>query len=357
MGAVTRPLPPSRLRGAVDALRRAMSSPVDALLTTGAVILTMAVAVPVARWAIVQATWQGTSATCREAPGGACWAFVAHKLPFILFGLFPAEERWRPALAMVVLVALIVASAIPRLWHRWLVAAWGVGLTGAWWLKHGGGGLEAVPARSWGGLPITIMLTAIGLAGGFPLGIALALGRGSRHRVPRLVCSAFVEVIRGVPLVAVLYIAALVVPLAMPRGVELDKLVLATVAVMVFASAYLAEAVRSGLQMVPRGQLEAALGLGLTWWQAMRRIVLPQAVRVVVPSLVSITVGFFQDTSLVVIIGLFDLLNTARIAAQDPAWLGFHTEAFVFTGVLYAAVSAMVSRYGLWLEGALAASD
>ena len=195
-----------------------------------------------------------------------------------------------------------------------------------------------------------------GLALGFPVGVLLALGRRSSYAVPRLASTAIVEVVRGVPLVAVLYLAVLVVPLALSSGVEIDKLVLAQGGVAVFAAAYLAEAVRSGLQVVPARRADAARALGLSWWQATRLVVLPEALRIVVPSFVSIAVGFFQDTSLIVIIGLFDLLNTARLAAQDPAWLGFHTEAYVFVGVIYFAVSALVSRYGLWIERRLGKS-
>jgi general L-amino acid transport system permease protein len=194
------------------------------------------------------------------------------------------------------------------------------------------------------------MLTTIGLTLGFPLAVVLALGRRSRLAVPRVLATGFVEVGRGIPLIAVLYVAALVVPLAMPPGVEIDKLFLAQCAVAVFASAYLAEAVRSGLQIVPRGQYDAARALGLRMWQMQRLVILPQALRVVVPSFVSIAVGFFQDTSLVVIIALFDLLNTARFAAQDPQWLGFHAEAYVFVGLIYFVGSTLMSQYGLWLE-------
>jgi general L-amino acid transport system permease protein len=215
---------------------------------------------------------------------------------------------------------------------------------------HGRLGLTRVPTRLWGGLPITLMLTTIGLSLGFPLAVLLALGRRLTLPVPRVLATGFVEVVRGVPLIAVLYVAALVVPLALPRGVEIDKLFLAQCAVAVFASAYLAEAVRSGLQIIPRGQYDAARALGLSSARMYRLVILPQALRVVVPSFVSIAVGFFQDTSLVVIIALFDLLNTARFAAQDPQWLGFHTEAYVFVGLIYFVGSTVASQYGLWLE-------
>jgi general L-amino acid transport system permease protein len=272
---------------------------------------------------------------------------------FVLFGLYPPAERWRAAAALALLVALIVGSLVPWCWRRWLVGAWVVGLAAAFWLMHGGVGLEPVPTRLWGGLPITMMLTTVGLSLGFPLAVLLALGRRSTFAIPRAVATVFVETVRGVPLIAVLYVAALVVPLALPSGIEVDKLFLAQGAVAVFASAYLAEAVRAGLQVIPKGQYDAARALGLSAWRMNRLVILPQALRVVVPSFVSIAVGFFQDTSLVVIIGLFDLLNTARVAAQDPAWLGFHTEAYVFVGAIYFVGSTMMSVYGSWVERSL----
>lgn len=328
----------------------------SAAITVVAIAVATAALLPVVRWAVVDARWSGTASDCRVAGGGACWAFIGHKLPFILFGLYPAGERWRPALATIVIVALAVATMLPVFWRRWLVTAWTVALGLFLWLMGGGGPLTRVATPQWGGLPVTIMLTVIGLAAGLPIGILLALGRRSHLTLPRLTATTIVEVVRGVPLVAVLYLSVLVVPLALSSGVEIDKLLLAQAGVAVFAGAYLAEAVRGGLQMVPSQRMNAARALGLTWWQSMRLVVLPEALRIVIPAFVSIAVGFFQDTSLIVIIGLFDLLNTARLAAQDPAWLGFHTEAYVFVGLVYFVGSALVSRYGLWLERRMATS-
>ena len=336
----------------VGFVRRTVATPLDAVLTALVALIAGAVAIPLTRWALIDARWTGSADECR-AVSGACWSFVGHKMAFVLFGLYPLAERWRAAIALCVLVALIVLTGMPRCWRRWLIVTWVVGLIAAFWLMHGGVGLVRVPTRLWGGLPITLMLTAVGLSLGFPLAVLLALGRRSTLAVPRILATTFVETVRGVPLIAVLYVAALVVPLALPRGIEVDKLFLAQGAVAVFASAYLAEAVRSGLQVVPRGQYDAARALGLGAWRMQRLIILPQALRVVVPSFVSIAVGFFQDTSLVVIIGLFDLLNTARVAAQDPAWLGFHTEAYVFVGAIYLIGSTLMSVYGSWLEGRL----
>jgi general L-amino acid transport system permease protein len=342
---------PARSAGAGPGgfVRRSFASPVDVGVTAAVGVLVALVAVPVIRWALIDAVWFGSADDCRAA-GGACWSFVGHKLGFMVFGLYPPGARWRAGSALSMLIGLVVSSAMPRFWHRRIVGLWAFGLPVAFWLMHGGLGLSHVPTRLWGGLPITVMLTTIGLSLGFPLAVLLALGRRSKLPVPRALATGYVELVRGIPLIAVLYVAALVLPLAMPPGVEIDKLVLAQGAVAVFASAYLAEAVRAGLQIVPRGQYDAARALGLRPWQVHRLVILPQALRVVVPSFVSIAVGFFQDTSLVVIIALFDLLNTARFAAQDPQWLGFHTEAFVFVGLIYFVGSTLTSQYGLWLE-------
>ena len=331
-------------------VRRFFATPLDAALTLVVAVVAAAVAVPLGRWALLDATWHGAAADCHAAPAGACWTFIGHKLPFIIYGLYPSGARWRPLVATVLLLGLVAATAAPRLWRRGLLLAWLAGIAAAFWLMHGGLGLMVVNTEHWGGLPVTVMLTALGLGLGFPLGVLLALGRRSRYPVPRAIATLVVEVVRGIPLIAVLYLAVLVFPLALPAGLALDKLLLAQAAVVVFASAYLAEAGRSGLQMVPRVRMEAARALGLSWWQATTLVILPEALRIVIPSFISIAVGFFQDTSLIVIIGLFDLLNTARLAAQDPAWLGYYTEAYVFVGLVYFVGSAAMSRYGLWLE-------
>jgi general L-amino acid transport system permease protein len=340
----------SLAKRSTEVLRATFASPLNAVLTIVAVAGAIGILAPLIRWALIDATWSGSAADCRANQHGACWAFIGDRLHFILFGLYPAAERWRPALATASLITLVAFTAAPRFWKRWLTIVWLAGLGILFWVMGGGAGLPTVPPRLWGGLPVTLMLTTIGLALAFPLGVMLALGRRSSLAVPRLAATTVVEVVRGVPMIAVLYVAALVVPLALPRGFQLDKLLLALVAVTMFASAYLAEAVRAGLQDIPAGQRAAALALGLTRWQAMRLVILPQALRVMIPSFTSIAIGFFQDTSLVVIIGLFDLLNTARLAAQDSAWLGFHTEAYVFAAIIYVAGSAAIARYSSWLE-------
>jgi general L-amino acid transport system permease protein len=343
-------------RGPRPALRSSIGGIRSAAVTIVAVAIAASALVPFVRWALIDARWTGTARDCRAEGVGACWAFIGHKLPFILFGLYPASDRWRPALATVVVIGLVITTMIPIFWRGRLIIWWIAALALALWLMGGGATLHRVPTQQWGGLPITLMLTVIGLGAGLPIGILLALGRRSPLPLPRLTATAVVEVVRGVPLVAVLYLSVLVVPLALSTGVEIDKLFLAQAGIALFAGAYLAEAVRGGLQMVPARRMDAARALGLSWWEAMRLVVLPEALRIVLPAFISIAVGFLQDTSLIVIIGLFDLLNTARLAAQDPAWLGFHTEAYVFVGLVYFAASALVSRYGLWLEHRLATS-
>jgi len=338
------------VRGPRRVLGASMGGARNIAVSAIAVFIALGALVPVVHWAVISARWTGTATDCRAPGVGACWAFIAHKLPFIAFGLYPAVERWRPALATVALLALVIATMLPIFWRRWLIGVWIVAIVLVLWVMGGGLFLARVPTQQWGGLPVTLMLTIIGLSVGLPIGILLALGRRAELPLARLTATTIVEVVRGVPLVAVLYLSVLVVPLALATGVEIDKLLLAQAGVAVFAGAYLAEAVRGGLQMVPPRRMDAARALGLTWWQAMRLVVLPEALRIGIPSFISIAVGFFQDTSLIVIIGLFDLLNTARLAAQDPAWLGFHTEAYVFVGVVYFLGSALVSRYGLWLE-------
>ena len=221
-------------------LRAAFASVPTALLTLTAAIVAAVAIVPFVRWALIEARWRGTAMDCRAPGAGACWAFIGHKLPFILFGLYPATERWRPALATTLVGCLVLASMLPRLWRKELIAAWIVGLAGALWLMGGGIALSHVQTQDWGGLPITLMLTVIGLGVGFPIGVLLALGRRSRLALPRLTATAIVEVVRGVPLVAVLYLAVLVVPLALAGGVVIDKLVLAPGGVALFAGAFLA---------------------------------------------------------------------------------------------------------------------
>lgn len=333
--------------------RGLFGSPLNTAITVACLLLLGWAVPPLVRWAVTDATWVGTADTCRRN-GGACWAFIGEKLRFILFGFYPADLQWRPALVLVLLLGLVAASGVPRLWHRRMVAVWVLAVAGSVSLLLGKPGGTPVTTDAWGGLPLTLLLAVVGMGAAFPLAVLLALGRRSRMAVVRLFSVLFIEVLRGVPLIAVLYVASLVVPLMLPAGADIDKLLRAQIAIVLFTAAYLAEIVRAGLQAVPPGQHEAALSLGFGYWGTMRLVILPQALRTVIPSIVTLAIGILHDTTLVIVIGLFDVLNTARSSASDPHWIGYFDEAFAFAAVLYLVLCALASRYSLWLEARLA---
>lgn len=327
----------------------------NSLITLTCLALIGAALHPILNWTLFEATFSGNLATCRARPDGACWAFVDAKLRFMVFGFYPAEEHWRPGLAMVIAMAMLVASALPRFWRVGLLWAWAVALAAILILMYGGlFGLPIRETRQWGGLPLTLLLSTLGFAGAFPLGILLALGRRSKMPVIRAVSIGYIELIRGVPLVTVLFMASILFPLLMPEGVNFDKLIRAQIAIILFSAAYLAEIVRGGLQAVPRGQYEAAASLGLGYSAMMRKIILPQALKIVIPALVNNLIGLFKDTTLVIIIGLFDFLTAVKASLTDTAWLGLHIEGYVFAGAVYFIFCFAMSRYGLWLEKRLA---
>lgn len=304
---------------------------------------------PMLRWIVLDATWIGGPEAC-AARDGACWAFIAAKLRFILFGFYPFAEQWRAAGALALVLLMLGVSAWPRVWSAKLLVAWIAALAVACLLLSGWPGVAAVETSRWGGLPLSLLMSIGALGGAFPLAIALALGRRSELPVVHWLCLSFIELPRGVPLIAVLYAATLVLPLALPPGVSFDTLLSVQIAITLFFSAYLAEIIRAGLQSIPDSQFEATAALGFGPWQALRLVILPQALRAVAPALVTLAIGVLQSTSLVAAVGIFDLLNAARAAASDPAWLGFYDEAFVFAGAVYFALCFAASRYSLWLE-------
>jgi general L-amino acid transport system permease protein len=334
-------------------------------LALGYIILRVVIAF--VDWAFINAVWtvpytNGIAQTgvCQEAKGfGACWAVVADKYRLILFGRYPYFEQWRPAICVLIFIALYVVSAMRRFWRKELALIWIAALTVVGVLMWGGVfGLTEVTDDYWGGLPITLILATFGLAFGFPLAILVALGRRSTQLpAVKMVCVVYVELIRGVPLISVLFMASVMFPLFMPAGVNIDKLLRAQIAVILFAAAYLAEVVRGGLQALPKGQTEAADALGLSFWKKTAFITLPQALRLVIPPLVNTFIGFFKDTSLVLIIGLFDLLAMGKVALSDPPWQGFSTEVYVMLGVIYIAFCYAMSRYSRGLERELGASQ
>lgn len=350
---------PPRTGGWIGWLRTNLfSSWISAAITLVLLFLIVSALVRFVQWGIINAIWwvpDSQTQACRAARGvGACWAVVTEKHRFILFGTYPFEEQWRPALAIVIFVALYAVSAMRRFWRKELFLIWLVALTMIGVLMWGGLlGLSFVPQERWGGLPVTLILATFGLAFGFPLGVLVALGRRSDLPAIKTICVLYVELIRGVPLVSLLFMASVMFPLFLPDGINIDKLLRAQIAIILFAGAYLAEVVRGGLQALPRGQSEGADALGLSYWQKTGLIVLPQALRLVIPPLVNTFIGFFKDTSLVLIIGIFDLLTSAKTSIIEPAWQGFSLEVYIMAGVIYFAFCFAMSRYSQRLEADL----
>ena len=313
------------------------------------------------RWAVANAVWSvpegASSAACRATQGrGACWAVIHERFRFILFGGYPFAEQWRPALVCGLFVSLYAASAVRVWWKSWLLGVWIAVLAAALALLRGGfAGLTEVSTEFWGGLPLTFVLSTVGFGAAFPLGVALALGRRSQLPAIRALSTTYIEFVRGVPLITFLFMAAVMFPLFVPDGLLLDKLLRAQLAFLIVIAAYVAEVIRGGLEAVPAGQYEAAASLGLNYWRTTFLIVLPQALRASIPSLVNTFIAVFKDTSLVAIIGLFDLLGAAKAVIVDARWVGFGVEVYLFASTVYFAFCYAVSRYTQHLEHQLLA--
>ena len=304
-------------------------------------------------WAILSAVFSGVDGKACSAPGvGACWPFVTHKLGLFLYGRYPDAERWRVLTVYAVVIATIAAFAVPQVRARGAIAfglAIGVPILCFILLVGGRFGLKYVPTELWGGL----MVASAGIIASLPLGTLLALGRRSDLPVVRWLSIGFIEIVRGVPLITVLFMASVMLPLFLPAGVSFDKLLRALIGVALFSSAYMAEVIRGGLQAIPAGQFAAADALGLTGVQKMRFVVLPQALRIVIPGIVNSYISLFKDTSLVLIIGVFDLLGIVQQSAQaDPKWFSPTTAVtgYVFAGAVFWAFCFAMSRAAAALE-------
>lgn len=348
--------PPSISTGPIAWVReRLFSSPLNTVLTVLSVWLILMALPPFIEWALIKSSFTAaTSQECR-AGGGACWAFIGQKYRLILFGLYPYEEQWRPLIAAILLVAMIVASCMPRFWNASLPIIWVGGLIVVAVLMWGGVfGLRYVENTLWGGLPLTLILATFGIAIAFPFGIVLALGRRSRMPAIKTLCIMYIELIRGVPLISMLFMSSVMLPLFLPEGFSIDKLLRAQIAIILFAAAYIAEVVRGGLQAISKGQYEGADSLGLSYGQKMRLVILPQALKIVIPPLVNLFIAAFKDTSLVVIIGIYDLMQSAKVSLTDPAWRGFSIEVYIFISVIYFLFCYSMSKYSQNLEKRLA---
>jgi general L-amino acid transport system permease protein len=305
---------------------------------------------PLFRWAFIDSAWYTTGQACRQA-AGACWSIISNNYRFILFGFYPYDQQWRPLAAMLILFGLLLYSRNRTHWKKPLAYGWILGLLAMALLMKGGIlGLKAVESTQWGGLPLTLLLAVFGLAAAYPLGVVLALGRRSKMPGVRGLCIVYIELIRGVPLISLLFMSAIIFPLFLPEGVTINKILRAQVAIILFTAAYIAEVVRGGLQAMSRGQYEAAESLGLNYYLTMRLVILPQALKIVIPPTVSILISAFKDTSLVVIIALFDLLKTTQSVLSNPEWMGFSREAYVFIAILYFLGCFSMSNYSRKLE-------
>ena len=303
-------------------------------------------------WALLRAVWLPSFEACRVDGAGACWGVIADKYRLILFGRYPFEAQWRPLLATIFLLGLLLASCTRAFWRAWLGLLWGVVLAVFFTLMHGGVlGLTRVETDRWGGLPLTLLLASLSMAMAFPLALAVALGRRSRLPAIRTCCALYVELLRGVPLISVLFMASFMFPLLMPEGLTVDVLIRVLLGITLFAAAYMAEVIRGGLQAMPQGQMEAAATLGLSWWQTQRLVVLPQALARVVPSLMNNFISTFKDTSLVTIVSLYELTGALSLALNSDAnWRPFMLEGYLFIALIYFGFCFSMSRYSRWVE-------
>jgi general L-amino acid transport system permease protein len=306
-------------------------------------------------WALWHAHWATDADTCAAEPAGACWSVIHELHRYILWGRYPYAEQWRPMLATALLIALCVVSAQRRCWRPALAWAWVVSLIVNYGLLRGGLlGLPRVDTELWGGLPLTLLLSSVGLALACPLAVLLALGRRSPWPAVRALCTVYIEVVRGVPLVSVLFVASFLFPLFMPSGVNVDVLLRVLIALALFAAAYLAEVVRGGLQSVPVEQTQAAIALGMSPWQVQRHVVLPQALTSVLPGLVNHFIGLVKDTSLVTVVSLYELTGSLSLALNSDAnWRPYKLEAYLFIAAIYFALCYALSRYSARLEAQL----
>ncbi len=297
----------------------------------------------------------GTVEQCRVENVGACWAYVASEIEFFIYGFYPMEEYWRPNLVFALLALSTIPLLIPRAPFKVPNAIFFIlvlPVVSALLLFGGVFGLRYVPTEQWGGLLITLIISVVGIVSSMPLGILLALGRQSKMPIIKTLCIAFIELVRAVPLITVLFMASIMLPLFMPQGTTVDKLLRALVGVTLFSSAYMAEVVRGGMQAIGRGQYEAASALGLGYWKRMGFIILPQALKHVIPGIVGNFISLFKDTSLVYIVGMKDLLEAVKTKNDAVEWAA-PTQAvsgYIFAAAVFWIFCFSMSRYSRYWE-------
>jgi len=348
-------MPPPRVEGGFLARlrQRLFSTWFDALVTLAFGALVVWVAWRVIDWAFVDAVWTvAQRSRCHAGRSGACWALLAARGRLILFGLYPHDQHWRSSLACLAIVLTIGLSFVPRFWGlKRLPALWFVGFGTFIALMYGGVfGLDVVTTEKWGGLSLTVLIFAAVVMIGTPLAVALALARRSKLPVVRGLAGLLIDVVRSLPLLTILFTAAVVVPLVLPDWAQGDKLVPVILAYALFFACYQAEIIRAGMQAIPPGQEEATAALGMKYWSRVFDILLPQAFRYSLPSTINQFVITFKETSIVTIIGFFELMASGNAAIGTGNWAGQYVEVYVFVALIYFVFVFGLSRYGAYLE-------
>ncbi len=349
--------PPVRTTGIVGWVRgNLLSSPLNAALTLLSIWLLWTILPPAIHWLFTEAVWSAQDRkecwALMDAPrDGACWAFIRGSFELFVYGWYPEPERWRVNLTFILFIAAIVGGLRENIPGKkyWLIFAAAYPFIAAW-LLLGGFGLEPVSTNKLGGILLTLVVAVTGISFSLPIGIALALGRRSNLPALRGVCVIFIEFIRGVPLITLLFVASTMLTYFLPPGSTFDLLMRVLIMVTLFASAYIAEVVRGGLQGLSTGQYEAADSLGLSYWKAHRLIILPQALKISIPGIVNTFIGSYKDSVLVLIIGMMDILGLGRARLNDPDWLGLAPELYIFISLFFFISCFSMSRYSLNLE-------
>ncbi|MEN9559264.1 MAG: hypothetical protein RLZZ502_475 [Pseudomonadota bacterium] len=344
---------PNRSTGAVAWMRKNLFANVYSAIATLIILGFFVYVLPqLFDWGITRAVWAPDAEACRAVQAGSCWGVIAEKYRLILFGRYPFEEQWRPLLATLLMIGLLVCSCIRAFWNKALPFLWVLILAIFFVLMYGGVlGLSKVETDRWGGFPLSLLLSTISIVCAFPIAVLVALGRRSRLPAIRTFCTVYIELIRGVPLISVLFMASFMLPLFMPQGFSVDVLIRVLVGITLFAAAYMAEIIRGGLQAIPKGQVEAAQSIGLSYWQTQNKIVLPQALAMVVPGIMNNFISIFKDTSLVTIVSLYELTGALGLALNSDAdWRPYKIQGYLFIAFIYFIGCFAMSRYSLWIE-------
>ena len=346
--------PPAGTIGIIGWARSNLFSSIsNTILTLVSVYFLYWLVVNTASWFLLDAVVDdGSRSECREIDSGACWAVISKRIGQFVYGFYPVDERWRPNVAFVLLFVAVAPLLYPKTPFRrqmlWFSAAYPVI---AYYLICGGAfGLAEVGTNKFGGFMLTMIVGVTGIAASLPLGIALSLGRQSRLLSVRVISIAFIEFMRGVPLITLLFVASTMLNYFLPPGTNFNLLLRVLIMVTFFAAAYIAEVIRGGIQAIPKGQYEAAQAMGLNYWQTTRFITLPQALKISIPGIVNTFIGLYKDTTLVVVIGLLDPLGIGRAALADAKWNGLSTETYIFVALFFFVSCFAMSRYSLWLE-------